>query len=166
MLARLHTPLELRTKLDAADVVQQTLLAAHRAQDQFRGTTANEQTAWLRKILAGTLGQEIRRFRSGKRDVNLECSLNQALDDSNHKLEAWVAAEASSISIKAMRKEELSALADAMESLPDDQRHAVELKHLQGWNVDTIARHMGRTRQAIAGLLRRGMKRLRDRLAG
>jgi len=70
---------EVRAKLDPTDVVQQTLLAACRAEHQFRGKTGADQAAWLRKILATTLAQELRRFRRNKRDVTYERSLSTAL---------------------------------------------------------------------------------------
>jgi len=37
--------------------------------------------------------------------------------------------------------------------------------HLQGHCVDAIANQMGRSATAVAGLLRRGMKKLRQLLA-
>ena len=39
-------------KLDASDVVQQTLLEAHQGLAQFRGQDAGQKAAWLRQILA------------------------------------------------------------------------------------------------------------------
>ena len=46
--------------------------------------------------------------------------------------------------------------------LPDDQRRAVELHHLQGLPSAEIAVRLGRTEIAVAGLLRRGLKKLRQ----
>jgi RNA polymerase sigma-70 factor (ECF subfamily) len=164
VLTRLQISVEIKGKLDPADVVQQTLLTAHRARSQFRGQTEAEQQAWLRKILATTLAQELRKLRSDKRDVTLERSLNDALGDSSHRLAAWLASDGSSVSQKAVRHEELLQLAAAIEELPEDQRCAVERKHLQGQTIETISREMGRSRQSVAGLLRRGIQYLRDHL--
>ena len=163
-LARLQISADMRAKLDPADVVQQTLLAACRAEHQFRGKTGADQAAWLRKILATTLAQELRKFRRSKRSVSSERSLNDALDDSSHRLEAWLATDRSSASHKAIQHEELLQLTAALEELPDDQRHAVELKHLHGWSLETISQNMGRTTQSVAGLLRRGLKELREKM--
>ena len=63
------------------------------------------------------------------------------------------------------RQEQLLRLARALAQLPDDQRTAVELHHLRDGPVAEIARQMGRTEAAVAGLLRRGLKRLRELLA-
>jgi DNA-directed RNA polymerase specialized sigma24 family protein len=57
LLARLHLNPRLQARLDASDVVQQTLLQACRALPHFRGRTEAELTAWLRQILAHTLAQ-------------------------------------------------------------------------------------------------------------
>jgi RNA polymerase sigma-70 factor (ECF subfamily) len=49
-------------------------------------------------------------------------------------------------------------------ALPDDQREAVRLRHLEGWALADIAQHLGRTPAATAGLIKRGMQALRRQL--
>jgi RNA polymerase sigma-70 factor (ECF subfamily) len=161
LLARLQIPAVLRGKLDASDVVQETLLRAHEKRDQFRGRGAAEMAAWLRQILANNLAQSLRRYGTQRRDTGLERSLQAAVETSSARLEAWLAAEESGPDQKAERNEQLLQLADAMACLPEDQRAAVELRHLQGLSVAEIMRQMDRTEAAVSGLLRRGLEGLR-----
>jgi RNA polymerase sigma-70 factor (ECF subfamily) len=160
LLARLQIDPRLQGKLDPSDLVQQTLAKAHQKKDQFRGHTDAELTAWLRRILANTL---IDAFRHLRPEIQLQQPLEVALDESSARLEAWLAAEQSP-SEQAVRNEQLGRLAEALAQLPDDQRTAVELHHLRDESVADIAIRLGRTEASVAGLLRRGLKKLRELL--
>src|SRR5262245_24453173 len=107
LLARLQLDPRWRAKLDPSDLVQQTLLQAHEACDQFRGRTAAEQAAWLRQILARVLANAVRDLGRAKRDAGRERSLEAALEQSSARLEAWLAAEQSSPSETVERNEQL-----------------------------------------------------------
>ena len=68
-------------KFDPSDVVQQTLLEAHRAAGQFRGRTEAELLGWLRQILRASCPHQVRRYKgTHRRDVGREVSLEQALE--------------------------------------------------------------------------------------
>jgi len=164
MLARLQLDPRLRGKLDPSDVVQQTLLDAHRNQDQFRGRTDAERAAWLRRILAGNLVDALRAFGRAKRDVSRERSLETALDQSSRRLAAWLAAEQSSPSQQAQQHEQAVRLADALAKLPEAQREALVLQNWHGWSLAEIGEHMDRSPAAVAGLIKRGLKQLRGLL--
>src|SRR5437660_6108966 len=104
LLARVRLDPMVRAKVEASDVVQQTLLEAHRDRAQFRGRTVAEQAAWLRRILARNLANVLRDLRRGKRDVAREQPLQAALDESASRLEVWLAADQSSPSQQAERQ--------------------------------------------------------------
>jgi RNA polymerase sigma-70 factor (ECF subfamily) len=164
LLARLRLQRRLQGKLDASDVVQQTLLQAHLGWEQFRGRTAGEQAAWLRQILARVLANAARDHGRDKRDVGRERSLEDALRDSATRLEGWLTSDGPSPSEQAERHERAVRLAEALAGLPDSQREAVVLRHFQDRSLAEIAAELNCTTAAVTGLLYRGLKTLRQRL--
>jgi RNA polymerase sigma-70 factor (ECF subfamily) len=165
LLARQQIEPPLRSKLDPSDIVQQTLLEAHRDAAQFRGTSDGEWAAWLRQILARNLANAVRDLHRDKRDVRRECSFDQQIEASSARIEAWLASADSSPSERAERNEQLLRLASLLATLPDLQRGAIELRYLREWSLEEIATHLERTPAAVAGLLHRGLTALRELLA-
>jgi RNA polymerase sigma-70 factor (ECF subfamily) len=164
LLGRLHVSPWLQAKIDLSGIVQLTLLEAHRGLDQLRGKDETQKAAWLRRILVNNLADAFRKLAADKRDVRRERSLDAALSQSSARLEAFLAAEQSSPSERAAREEDLLRLANALATLPEDQRRAVELHHLQGLPLAQVADGLGTTRPAVAGLLHRGLRNLRQTL--
>jgi RNA polymerase sigma-70 factor, ECF subfamily len=165
LLARLKLDRKLRGKLDASDVVQQTLLEAHQGLESFRGDDVPAQAAWLRQILARNLANAVRDLTRAKRDVRKERSLQADLDTSASRLEGWLAAEQSSPSQKMERHERALQLAEALAQLPEAQRDAVVLRHFQSLSLAEIAAQLDCTTAAVTGLLQRGLKNLRKSMA-
>lgn len=161
LLARMQVGRPFQGKLDPSDVVQQTLLEAHRKREQFRGQSEAELAAWLRRLLACNLVDERRALGRAKRDASRERSLEAALDESSARLGAWVAADQSSPSQQAMRHEDAIRLSAALASLPESQAQALVLRHCQGRSLDEISQELNRTPDAVAGLLKRGSRQLR-----
>src|SRR5919204_1732862 len=122
LLAGLQLAPRLRAKLDPSDLVQQTMLQAYQAREQYRGGTDAELAGWLRRILARTLQNAARDLGRAKRDAARERSLEAALDASSARLEAWLAADDSSPSQRAERNEQALQLAAALARLPEAQR--------------------------------------------
>jgi RNA polymerase sigma-70 factor (ECF subfamily) len=160
MLARIQLHRALLAKVDASDVAQETLLKAHAKRDQFRGQTSGEMMAWLRAIIANTIAEAARRFGGPQRNVDLELALEQ----SSGRLEAWLADLQTGPEERAERNEGVLRLAHALAQLLEAERSAVELYHLHGQPYSEIGRMLGRTEFAVAGLLRRGVVKLRQLL--
>jgi RNA polymerase sigma-70 factor (ECF subfamily) len=140
----------------ASDVTQQTFVEAHRSFPQFAGQDVRDLAAWLQSILEHRVADAVRdhallQKRDGRRD--------RSMDDSHGEVASFDLDR----SPKAIGEERLS-LSEALTLLPDAQREAVQLRHLEGWALADIARHLGRTRDATASLIKRGMKTLRHQL--
>src|SRR4051794_30566089 len=151
-------------RVDASDLVQQTFLEAHRAFDQFRGLSAAELAGWLRRALARNLAEAIRNHaqaqkRSRDRDRSLDASHGDGAA-ARDRLESG----GTTPSQGAMRAEQIAQLLGALGGLPDDQREAVRLRHLEGRSLAEIAEILNRTPAATAGLIKRGLQGLRSRL--
>ncbi len=162
LIARLQVRGDLRAKVDVSGVVQETLLEAHRAAGQFADLDEPGRLRWLRRCLACNLADALRRAGAAARDARREQSMEAALEDSSARIESWLAAGQSTPSGQAQRAEQLRRLAAALGELPEDQRQAVELRHLQGLPVAEVGRLMGRSRESAAGLVFRGLRRLRE----
>jgi RNA polymerase sigma-70 factor (ECF subfamily) len=165
ILTRLQLGPEWNYRLDPSDLVQQTLLEAHQKRAQFRGNGEEAQTAWLRAILAHNVADAIRAQRRQMRDRARERSLEAELDASSARLGAWLVAEQSTASAQAMHHELAVQMADALARLPEHQREALVLHYWQGCSLAEIAERLDRSTDAVAGLLKRGLKQLREWLA-
>ena len=165
VLVELQLNPQLRGKLDPSGVVQQTLLEAHQAQCESE-QPGDDPLPWLRRILANNLTDEIRKLgrtkRAGTREVSLEQALEQALEQSSLKLEAFAAADDVSPGHRLIREEQILKLTASMNKLPDAQREALILQDWHGWQLAQIAEQMGKSRVAVAGLLKRAVQTLRE----
>ena len=158
LLARLNLPRRLRGALSASDLAHDTILKAHRKRAQFRGQTEAQYRVWLRSILANTLADAawVR-----------EPDLLRTLEQSSAWLEDRVVVDDPSPSAHVERAEQLLRLAEGLLQLPEDERTAVEMRYLQDPRcpLPEIARELGRpTAKAVAGLLARGLEKLRGLL--
>lgn len=165
LMARVQLGKSLRGKVDPSDVVQEAFLEAHRDFRQFRGETEAELLAWLRRVLATSLADQVRRHRgTQRRDLRLERQLAAALDRSSQALERGIAAPDSSPSARAERREDALRLAEALERLPADYRDVLLLRHFQGLTFPEIARRLDKTLDAVKNVWLRGLSRLRRTL--
>ncbi|HEX3998683.1 MAG TPA: sigma-70 family RNA polymerase sigma factor [Pirellulales bacterium] len=165
VLARTQIGRRLQGKADASDLVQETLLEAHRHFRDFRGSSEGEFVAWLRSILAGLIANHVRRYLGTKRrDARLERTLAVELSDASGVMGAELAADVSSPSEQAVNHEASLQLANALEKLPDHYREVIMFRHLEGLPFAQVAERMGRTVESVEKLWVRALARLRQTL--
>jgi RNA polymerase sigma-70 factor (ECF subfamily) len=157
--AKCQLPDWIRGKLDAADLVQQTLVEAEPQAAQFVVFPEAALLSFLRRALSNNLIDAIRKFGRSHGEVSLD-----VLVASSVRMVNWLAADDTSPSERAVRNDNFARLADGLAQLPDAQRIAVELRYLQGWKMIEIARELGKSEDAVAQLLRRGVAALREKL--
>ncbi len=149
-----------RRRFDSSDVVQETLLKAHKHRDQFRGTTEAELVGWLQAILRRVVLDKVKK----EGNVRLEASLHEAVDESSARLHDCLHAKGPAPDEQAQQQEFLRRLDAALDRLPEDQREAVILRDLRGATVRQIAEQMERSEKAVADLLYRGRRKLKEML--
>lgn len=167
VLARAQLGRQLRGKCESADVVQMTLLEAHRDFAGFQGSRENELLAWLRRILAHNLYNEARRYAAQQRDAAREVSLDQVragVEHSSVALARGLAADAPSPSQEATRREDAVRLADALSHLPEDYQTVLLLRVFEELPADEVAARMGRTAGAVRMLQMRALLALREQM--
>jgi RNA polymerase sigma-70 factor (ECF subfamily) len=158
LVARSQVESWMRTKIDASDLVQQTLLEAYRGFQNFQGKTEGEWLAWLRQILSHNAQDFIRQMRTEKRGGAKELPLQMGTDSQGIVIDP-PAGEATPSEIFAGREREI-ALADAIAQLSPDHQEVIILRNLQRLPFDEVATIMGRTRPAVQMLWTRALQKL------
>lgn len=164
ILAEIHLDGRVRAKVSASDVVQRTLIEAWKHVGELESWGVPQQLAWLRKTLSHVLSKVGRDLHRQKRDLARERSLEAALGHSSEVIARSFATEEPSPSEEAMRKELILQVADGLAGLPEAQRRALLLYYLEGRTLEEVGAALGRTSVAAGGLIRRGLKRLRESL--
>src|SRR5262245_43290881 len=162
--ARAEVASWLKSKVDASDLVQQTLLEARRGLANFRGTTEGEWLAWLKRILSHNAADFVRRYHGvEKRCAAREVSLAGTDDSQMHAPQLSDGGPTPSQLI--MQKEMQLQVADAVARLPEDYQEVVILRNLQQLPFDEVAERMGRSRPAVQMLWMRAIRKLQELLS-
>jgi RNA polymerase sigma-70 factor (ECF subfamily) len=166
LVARTLLGSTLSLRLDSSDLVQEAFLEAYRDFPRFAGSTEAELLAWLRRILARNLADRARYVKAEVRNHRRTQSLETLLEQASYSVEEALAANATSPSAAAARRERAVLLADALESLRADYREVVILRNLEGLEFSEVATRMGRSSGAIRMLWARAIERLSAALEG
>lgn len=141
----------LSDRAEAEDVAQETMLRLWRVAAEWRQGEAQVST-WVYRVAGNLCTDRLR--RRGARGAT-------ALDDAPEIADSAPGAEA--VMIEADRAQALQA---ALEALPDRQRQAVVLRHIEGLSNPEIAAVMEIGVEAVESLTARGKRALAALLAG
>jgi RNA polymerase sigma-70 factor (ECF subfamily) len=154
----------IRVRFEYSDLVNETLLHAHEQRGQFEGHTEAELIAWLQCILQNQAIDMIRKERAQKRDAFRAHSIEAAVEKSSVCVREFLPGNGPSPSEHLQREEQMVRVAWAVNQLEEDQRQAFLARHVMELPIADIATLMKRSPRAVAGLLLRGRKRLRELL--
>lgn len=147
---------DLRAKLGASDVVQQTLALACQRMDQFRGSTPDELKAWLRQILHNCLHDWERHYLVGqRRSIHRE---RAGIDWRNQP--PSIPDPSATPGTDAIAQEEARLLEQAMATLPDHVRRVLHLRNWEEKSFSEIGQVMGISDEAARKVWYRGIVKL------
>ena len=155
----------LRGDLEPSDLVQQTFLEAHCNAEQLAVLSHPAFFSWLQNALNHNVLDAVRHLKAQKNDVRRRVRASD-LEASFIRLEQILIADETSPSEVVQRNEQICLMLAAVQTLPDNQRRAVILKHLNGRSLREIAESLGLSEPAAAGVLHRGRQRLAECLQG
>ncbi len=145
-------------RLDDSDIIQQTCMSVFGNIKQFGGDQPNEFVAWIRTIHERNVKNAVRdHVGAQKRSITKEEVWDDVPPEGTLPKD-----RKSSPSQRVLRGEQAVRLAAALQGLADDQREAVRLRYLEGWSLEQIAEHMDRSKHSVAGLVKRGLIKLRQ----
>lgn len=141
----------LTDRAEAEDVTQEAMMRLWRVAPDWRTGEAQIST-WLYRVVTN-LCTDVRRARVRRPGVGL--------DDAPE-----VASGAGSVEASLIQADRMAALQAALDKLPERQRQAVVLRHIEGFANPEIAGIMGLGVEAVESLTARGKRALTALLAG
>ena len=159
-LGRLHLGRRLWRKMDPEDLAGDTILEALKNRHQFKGSGENELRGWLRTMHLNNFRDALRKYWKELGQQGLEDSLAQ----SSGRLRDSLEAPTSTPSQKAVRNELLDHLTRALTQLTPEQQQAYFLYREHEMKLAEVAKHLGLSVPATAGLIHRGLKKLKHLL--
>jgi len=158
--ADLHA--ELRSKVDASDVVQATLLKAQQGFADFTGRDRESLQRWLKQILTNTIKDLARKYQlAEKRRISKEVSLDA---DSQGVFQERIVSPDPTPSENAMHDEQDEAIRVAMQRLPEQYRKVIFLRSRKVLGFEDIGRLMQRSPEAVRLLWYRAVRQLAQEL--
>lgn len=161
MVADRELPDRLRGRVDASDIVQQTLLKAWQAESQFVGETDQQRLAWLRTIVKNTIRDHQRRLLgTDKRGAGRERAATDLFGNEGAGLSQRAIEPAATVGGELMAAEQRVELDRVLASLPTDQRKVIELRHFEELSFAEIAKQLSRSEPAVRMLWVRALRSL------
>jgi RNA polymerase sigma-70 factor (ECF subfamily) len=165
LLANTQLERRLRPRVSPSDIVQETMLKAHRHFAQFKGRSEAEFLAWLRQILLSSLAHVVERhLLAAKRNIRREISIDECPGLAGGAVAGALPLgipRRESPSAEVRQREASQILSDRLGELSPRYREVLLLRNIQGLPFDEIAIQLHCTPAATRMLWLRAIQKLR-----
>lgn len=161
MVAERELADRLRGRIDASDIVQQTLLKAWQNESEFKGDTQEQRLAWLRTILKNTIRDHQRRLLgTEKRGAGREQPATDLFAKSDPGLSQFAVVCGPTASSEMVASEDWLELEKRLALLSSEQRQVIHLRHFEELSFSEIAQQLNRSDPAVRMLWVRALRNL------
>ncbi len=140
---------------DVEDIVQETLLRAYRDLNRFSYRTPGSFLRWLSSIADHVIVDRVRYLarerRAGAEEPFRSESNPRGAEPADSRTPSRLFAQ----------REAVERLLSRLEALPEEYRRAILLAKIEGLSTAEIAERLGKSREAVALLVYRAVKRFR-----
>lgn len=148
---------ELRGRVEVDDILQEVFLAAAQGLDRFTYRTPGSFMAWLSRIadhaIADAARHESRRKRRPEELLPFKSESNpNGPEPVDLRTPSQIFA----------RQESIQILLQKLDSLPAEYREVILLTKFDGLTTAEVAERLGKSRESVALLLHRALKRFRE----
>jgi RNA polymerase sigma-70 factor (ECF subfamily) len=149
----------LHIHIDADDILQETFLTASRQLDQFTYRSPGSFMTWLSRIADHVIVDAARFHSRQKRDGGQNLRFRSESNPNGPE-----PADSNTPSRIFSNGERVREILDIMNELSAEQREVILLAKFEGLSTLEIANRMGKSRESVALLLHRALKRFRESL--
>ncbi|MHC4133553.1 MAG: sigma-70 family RNA polymerase sigma factor [Planctomycetota bacterium] len=153
----------LRARLTEEDVLQETLLHAHRSLPDFRDQGQGSFRRWMFSVAENRLRDLHKYHAAQKRDAAREAQIGPRSPAESQLLQS-LSASGTSPSSAAHRRDLVSSLAESIARLPEPLRDVLVLRAIEERTFKEIAQQLEKPPATVKGLYVRALKSLRDEL--
>ena len=154
----------LSRRVDASDVVQETLLSASRRLAEYLQNPQLPFHAWLRQLARDRLADAYRRQLADKRDVTREQSMGG--DQPSLSPAAQVRDDGLTPAAMLLRNELASCFVSAVDQLPEEAREIMLMRHAEQLTNSQAAEVLGLSEPAASMRYLRALRQLKSLLGG
>jgi RNA polymerase sigma-70 factor, ECF subfamily len=157
VLISLKLGAQLRRNLDVEDVLQEVFMVASRDLGNFTYQSPGSLMNWLARIADHTIADLARRASRKKRHWGEQVRLR-----SQSSPEGVEPEDPQTPSRILVNKERLKIVIDRLQNLPEQQQQVIVMARVEGVPIVEISEKLGKSREAVAVLLHRALRNLRQ----